>query len=309
MARPIPTFENFVGQRPLVRYVQKLVNGSRQSAQPLPPLLLLARTGYGKTAFAEALSMALGTSFHQVFASATLRPQDLYAELRRMNFGDLFFVDEAHSLGRDAEQALYSAVDRSMIPALAENGQPGQALESIAEFTLVLATNYPGQVRKALRDRAIQLSFDEYSIKELIAIAQRIANQEKIRLSPQAARLIALTAQGTPRRVYQRLQVLRHFAPTAAEYTLEIVRACLDGEGIDTHGLTRAQRRYLRTLASMREQRSVLSHLAVSLGLDDRFIRDECEHYLVEQGYMEVLSNNSRRLTQQGIELAQELDS
>jgi len=172
-------------------------------------------------------------------------------------------------------------------------------------FTLVLATNTPGRILKALTNRAIQLQFQAYSNRELRAIALHIAKQEGIQISPQAARLIAEAAQGTPRRVFQRVQILRLFAPKAAEYTLRLVRECLASEGIDSYGLTIVQRSYLRILAAVPKQQCVLEHLAVRIGLDARFVREEIEYFLAENGYIEIRSNNARRLTQKGNELLQ----
>jgi Holliday junction DNA helicase RuvB len=270
---------------------------------------LLAPSGFGKTGFAKALATALGTQMHPVFASASVRPQEIYLALRQMDFGDVLFVDEAHSLERNAQQALYTAVDEYKIPALSENGRPSLATESIAEFTLVLATNQPGQITTALRNRAVPLSFSRYSIRELRAIAKQIASQSNIRLSAQAAGLIAASAQGTPRRVHLLMQVLSLLAPSATEFTLAMVRSCLNYEGIDKHGLTVLQRTYMQRLSEVPKQSCSLNHLAFRLGIDARYVTQEVECYLIETGLIEITSKNSRRLTLLGMELVKQFET
>ena len=303
MPRPLPTFNGFIGQRKRVGLLQRLVDGARATGSALPPLMFVGPSGCGKTSFARATAVAFGTDLCYLLATAKTRPQEIYETLRQVSFGDILFIDEAHSLVRDAQQALYLALDKHKIPAVGEKGKSGQCLESVAEFTLILATNYPGEVRKSLRSRTTPVEFDTYQQSELKAIAQA-AVAENINLTAQAAGLIAKTAQGSPRQVRTRLQNLKLFVPAAREYTINHVRDYLNSEGIDVHGLTTMQRNYLTILANSPKQRCGLDHMASKLGVDPKYIRQEIECYLVELNYVEVLSSHVRQLTPRGWELA-----
>jgi Holliday junction resolvasome RuvABC ATP-dependent DNA helicase subunit len=202
---------------------------------------------------------------------------------------------------------LYRAIDERLIPAETRDGQGRRIEESIAEFSLVLATNYPGETQKALRNRTTPIAFEAYTKRELVEIGKRVATKLDLDVTAQALGLVADAAQGSPRNINRRLESLKLFAPGVAEYNLDDVRDLLKAEGFDRRNLAPPQRAYLRCVAGVPKQRAQLDHIAAKLGIDARFIRQEIEPHLIDGGYIVLLSNNARELTNGGRELMQEL--
>jgi Holliday junction resolvasome RuvABC ATP-dependent DNA helicase subunit len=203
-------------------------------------------------------------------------------------------------LSHDAQQVLYGALDRARVPLLQEGRLDASHLGSIAEFTLILATNEPGRITRGLRTRVTRIEFDRYTLPELKAIAERIAALEGIELTAQATRWLAEVAQSLPRSMARRLDHLRLFWPHVTRFTQDHIEELLAYEGIDGRGFSPHQRLYLRTLAESPRWICSLERLSVKLGCDTATIRQEIEPYLIDQGLVDPHSGRGRTLTEAG---------
>lgn len=303
MARPAFSFHNFVGQRRVVGHVARLERGARARGEPCTPLLLVGPAGNGKTSMAKALASDYGSDLHVILASGDTKPAEICEVLRDVKHGDFVLGDEAHSFSRDAQQVLYLALDEWRIPAKTTRGISRSEFESIAQFSLILATNEPGGIRQALRSRLTRIEFDRYTQRELKAIAERVAETEGISFSPQAASLLARTSQGSPRSIRRRVSNLKHFWSETTCLTKTHVHTFLLSEGIDELGFTPHQRVYLESLAAMPNGQSNLERLAVKLGCDSANIRHEVEPYLIEQALVDPATRLGRGITAKGLEI------
>jgi Holliday junction DNA helicase RuvB len=252
---------------------------------------------------ARAVAAEYGADLYTILSSGDTKPSEICAVLREVKHGDVVLGDEGHSLSRDAQQVLYTALDEWRVPAEVKRGISRSEFESIAQFTLILATNEPGGIKHALRSRLTRIEFDAYSQRELKAIAERVAEAEEISFSPQAANLLAKTSQGSPRSIRRRVHNLRHFWSDVAHLTKDHVHAYLTSEGIDELGFTPHQRVYLESLAAMPKGQSNIERLAVRLGCDAANVRQEIEPYLIEQGFVDPASRLGRSITTQGLEV------
>jgi Holliday junction DNA helicase RuvB len=269
-------------------------------------LVLRAPSGFGKTALAGANAAEYGTDLHTLLAGEDIRPVEVCQLLFELRYGDILFIDEAHSLSRDAQQALYVALDQNKAPALAE-GRPNRSqFMSIAEFTLILATNEPGAIKKGLRSRLERVEFDLYSIAELKAIAEQVASREGVEITPQAARRLAEVAQGVPRHIARRVKTLRLFWPNISKFTQENIDNFLSSEGVDALGLWPSQRLYLTTLATS-PGGCALERLSIKLGCDTAIIRQEVEPYLIDRGWVNPRSGRGRQITPEGCAIVNEI--
>jgi Holliday junction DNA helicase RuvB len=284
----------------VITYLTRLIGGAKALGKPCPPLLLAAPSGAGKTTFARAIATAYGSTLHELHAGEATRTLDICGHLYDLAYGDIFFIDEAHSLNRDAQQVLYMALDRAKVPRLHKGRVDQSHLGSIAEFTLIMATNEPGGITRGLRTRLARIEFDRYTLPELKAIAERIAALEGLELTPQAARRLAEVAQHLPRSIVRRLEHLRFFWPQVQRFTQEHVAELLAHEGIDARGLSPHQRLYLRTLAASPRRLCSLERLSAKLGCDMATLRQEIEPYLIDQGLVDPLSGRGRTLTDAG---------
>ncbi len=238
MGRPPADFHQFIGQRRVVGHIERLIEGAKKAGDPCTSMLLTGPAGSGKSTMAAAIATAYGSQLHTLLAGTDTKPVDICRILCELKHGDVFLVDEIHSLLADAQQVFFTALDQWKMPSLTERGIDRSTLESISKFTLIAATTEPGRIKQALRSRLTRVELDPYSQKELRTIAERIAQPFDISISPQAANLLAATSQGSPRSIKRRILDLRHYWSGVKALTKDHVRAFLDSEGIDEHGFT-----------------------------------------------------------------------
>ena len=304
MGRPARRFHGFIGQRRVIGHLQRLIGGAKTCGDPCTSLLLVGAAGFGKTSIAKAVADEYGSDFRCLLASGDTKPAEICAVLREVRHGDVVLIDEPHALTRDAQQILYLALDEWRVPVEVKRGISRSKLESIAQFTLILATNEPGGVKRALRSRLTRIEFDPYTLAELKAIAEQVAREKDIDLSPQAARLLALVAQGSPRIIARRVQNLKHYWPDGRALSKDHVRTFLLSEGLDERGFTAHQQLYLRHLAAMPGGQCNVERLAIKLGCDAANVRQEIEPFLIEQGLVDPTSRQGRGITEDGLDVA-----
>jgi Holliday junction resolvasome RuvABC ATP-dependent DNA helicase subunit len=99
--------------------------------------------------------------------------------------------------------------------------------------------------------------------------------------------------------VKHNLQNLRRFLPNAKTRQISVsdVREFMEQMGIDASGLGPAERRYLVYLAET--EKASLGTLALHLGLDDDFVRDQIEPSLMRLRFIQI-GTGGRTLTHRG---------
>ncbi len=303
MARRPETFEDFVGQRKAVSRIEKLIEGATALGRACPPLLLVGPAGYGKTTMAEAIARRSRTQLHPLLAGADTRATDVCQLLSAVESGDVVFVDEVHRLSSDVQEAFFRPIEGSKTFELKEGRLDRTKLVSIADFTLVAATDQPGRLLKAFRSRLTRIEFVPYSLRELKEIAQRAAGAEGMELTGQAARRLAEMAQGTPRGIGKLIDELKLNVPRQTDFGQGEVEELFALMDLDDRGLFPLQRLYLKTLAESPGWRSSLKRLGHALGCDSAFIEAELEPALFNQGLVEVVLARGRTLTARGWEV------
>lgn len=306
MARPPASLHDFIGQPRVVAHLRDVVAGAKARGEAVPSILFIGRAGMGKTALAEATAREYGgdtstdtsSCFRRIMAGPRVT-KGLIEILGGLQHGDLLFVDEMHALDREAQELLHLALDERRTFGLTPRGAPDRTkLNSIAEFTLVGATTEPGRITKALRSRMHAVQLDSYSMRELKAIAEKVAEGFGLSMTPQGARHLAERSQRTPRSIRKLLELLAVTTPVAASVTQEDVRRFMTSHGIDDLGLDAIQRQLLELLGGARRVMS-LEVLAAKLGVDARFVKTELEPLLLDLGLLD-LGPRGRSLTAAG---------
>jgi len=307
MGRPETKFNGFIGQRRSVAYLERVIRGAKMRAVLCEPLVLIGPAGFGKTSLAKAVAAKYGSDMLSIFASCDTKASEIHAVLREVRHGDFLLIDESHTLTADAQQSLHLALDECRIPVEKNRGTKSNGFESIAEFTLILATNEPGKIKKALWSRLKPIELDRYSAKELKEIAEHFSMSFGFLISPQAAKLLAAVSQGSPRIIKSRIRSLRLFFPSIQTLSKQQVCNFLKCSGIDEFGFTPHQRGYLRLLSEMGQNVCNLERLSVFLGCDPAHIRQNIEPYFFEEGLVKLSSRRGRILTKKGVDIALQL--
>jgi Holliday junction DNA helicase RuvB len=304
MGRPASRFQNFVGQRRVVRFLQRQLTGAQARQEPFPHALLSGASGLGKTYLARALADEYGTNLHE--ATGRYSAAELIDKLAALKPADFLLIDECHRLGHREQELLFQAIDERGVHYLVDDPRQNKRVRTrmaLPSWTLVLATDQPGRLLNAMRRRiVIHEILQPYPLRELKEIVAGMAADQNLLLSPQATRLVAQMAQGVPRKATFLLRLLRlHFANAeSAPLGLREVRQLLKDRGIDRHGLDSLQRRYLFELR--RRETASAESMAAAMGTDRGFAQREIEDPLVRSGFIQI-SSAGRRLTEAGAQL------
>lgn len=305
MGRPIPSFHGFVGQRDIARSLQAHCQGAVAKGHSLPHTRLDGPSGSGKTRLAQAIAQEMGTSCLDIFASKQCRKVHVAETLSQVKAGDLVFVDEIHALPQDCQELLYPAIDRQEAPEIDADKRciVESKWKKIPPFTLIAATDQPGRLQKALRQRMVlRFTLTDYTEAELRQIVFSYAASSNMLLKPQAATRLAQAARGIPRRARHLLESLR---TVMCDMNVEITKVHVDRHlkslGIDADNLTPTDRRYLSVLSKCGGRMS-LAGLALQLGLDTCTVYQETETFLLRMDLIGIggggrfLTNNGRKM-------------
>ena len=302
MPRPIQSWHGFVGQRKIVASLAEHSRGAQLKGETLPHIAFEGTSGTGKTHLANALADDMQTKCHDFYSSKQAKKWKLAQMMAAVKKGDILFIDEIHSLPSDCQELLYPALDRHEVPAVDPEKRrvvEGEWIQ-IPPFTLVVATDQPGLLRNALKQRIVlRYTLSRYGVAELRQIILNHAASLGILLKPQAATRLAEAARGIPRKARRTLESLRtSMVDLQVEVTKGMMDRYLNSIGIDKENLTETDIRYLKILLARKKHVS-LRNLAIQLGTDVVAVQADVEGYLTQRGLIGIESGG-RFLTPDG---------
>lgn len=220
-------FSRIVGQQRVINFLSEIRDGVALGAHP-HPLLLLGRSGHGKTSLSKAFAESIGAEFVRIDCGPELKSENLVERLTAIKSLAVVFCDEMQSMRKRVQEILYSAIDSNLVPKL-ERGRLDRcaAQVQVVPFVLAGATNEPGRLLPALRSRMVQIVMDPYSVEDLGAITRQKARRFFIDLSDRAVDLIVQACGSSPRNIVQILQAVE---VTSAAWRLSADHAGAVGE-------------------------------------------------------------------------------
>ena len=281
--RPL-SFSDFAGQDKMVANLQVFV-------EPLDHTLLHGPPGLGKTTLSNIVANELGVGFKVTSGPVLDKPGDLAGILMSLEEHDVLFIDEIHRLHPIVEEYLYSAMEDYRIDILLDRGPGAKSVQlSIAPFTLIGATTRSGLLTAPLRARfGINCHLEYYDHDVLQGIVERSARLLGVKISPEAAREVALRSRGTPRVANSLLRRVRDFAMVkgSGDIDLPIARFALEALNIDRYGLDQIDNRILSTIIDKFAGGPVgLSTIATALGEDAGTLEEVYEPFLIKEGFL-----------------------
>ena len=305
MPRPIQTWHGFAGQKEIVAALREHARGALRMHEPMLHCLLTGPSGIGKTRLAESLAKEMGTNCATFASSNKSQKIQVVDLLMKMKKADVLFIDEIHALPIDCQEMLFPAIDRQIVPLVDHEKRrlDESKTAEIQPFTLVAATDQPGKLRKALKQR-IPLVFHlgAYSLAEMRVIVGNYAANLGLLMKPQAITRIANASRGIPRRARHLLTSLKVVMP---DLTQEVSKTFIDRHlrsiGIDDENLAAMDLRYLEVVRDHAGKVS-LSTLAHQLQVDTAAVLTDIEPYLMFRGFVGIESRG-RYLTAAGLKL------
>jgi Holliday junction DNA helicase RuvB len=291
---------DYVGQREVVDTLNIAVEAALQREEPLEHVLFHGPPGLGKTTLAHIIAAEMGGRLTVTSGPALEKGGDLIGILTHLEEGDVFFVDEIHRTPKQVEEFLYPAMEDFAVDFVFDKGIHARSHRyRLNRFTLVGATTRVGLLSAPLRDRfGLFRNLDFYGVEDLIQIIKRSADILNVGVDEQGAASLATRSRGTPRIVNRLLKRVRDFAQVRGDGSIvkNTVESALALEGVDDKGLTRLDRRYLKTIIDYYHGGPVgIEAIAATLQEETDTLVDVVEPYLLKIGM--VIRTSSGRKT------------
>ena len=296
-----------VGQKPVVERLTIILNSCKKRKEVFPHILFDGPPGLGKTTFATVLPNELGTSIQMTSGPALSKPADMLPFLTNVDEGSFLFIDEIHRMPRVVEEFIYPAMEDFRIDIVLGEGINARTITMrLKRFTLIGATTRSGMLSGPMRDRFNRHEHLEFfTVAELAEIIRINAKKLNTQVDDEAACELARRSRGTPRVANSRLDWARHFATSEAEgrITLDIAKAALSRDEVDTEGLDKQDRRYVETLVGVFEGGPTgVEALAATMNVPTDTLSDEVEPYLLREQFI-VRTSRGRVATARAYQL------
>ena len=296
------SLDEFVGQSAIKSTLTLMLQSALLRGAVLEHVAFYGGPGLGKTTLAYVIANTVGGRLRELSAPAIRKPGDLAAVLTGLRMGDVLFLDEIHALKREIAELLYSAMEDFKVSIKLEKGDDVITLP-IQRHTLVGATTDYGLLPEPLRARFGHIfPLDLYTQEELVQVVARAAFLSEVLIDQASMEMLAQRGRGTPRlalRLFRRSYDLAVVRET--ELTADLTAEALEMLNVDELGLDDADRRYLRTLATVYAGGPVgLKALATSAGLNPITAERSIEPWLLRSGLV-ARTRLGRRITRAGM--------
>jgi holliday junction DNA helicase RuvB len=293
---------DYVGQEEVVDTLKIAVEAALMRKEPLEHVLFHGPPGLGKTTLAHIIAQEMGGRLTVTSGPALEKGGDLIGILTHLEEGDVLFIDEIHRIPKAVEEFLYPAMEDFAVDFVFDKGIHARSHRyRLNRFTLVGATTRVGLLSAPLRDRfGLFRNLDFYNLDELVHIILRSAAILNVTIDAQSAETLSQRSRGTPRIVNRLLKRVRDYAQVRGNGRIDqaTVEAALMLEGVDSNGLTRLDRAYLKTIIDYYHGGPVgIEAIAATLQEESDTLVDVVEPYLLKIG-MAVRTSVGRKATE-----------
>ena len=285
-------WSDYVGQDKIKENIRIIITAAKQRSQSPDHLLFYGNSGLGKTTLAYLVAQEMGKEIRITAGPAIERAGDLAAILTNLSEGDVLFLDEIHRVGATVEEYLYPAMEDYKLNLILGKGPMARTMElKLPKFTLIGATTRPALLSSPLRNRfgaIFQLNF--YTPEDMEKIIKRSSDLLKIKIEPEALKIISNRSRFTPRVANRLLKRVRDFAQVQGNglVTKEIAEHALNFLEVDKMGLESGDRKILLALIEKFNGGPVgLKTMAAALSEEEATIEEVMEPYLIQLGLLE----------------------
>lgn len=285
------SFEEYIGQRELIKNLKIAVQAAKERGEPLDHLLFHGPPGLGKTTLAYVIAEEMEADLVSTSGPALERPADLVGILTNLKRGDVLFIDEIHRLPRIVEEYIYPAMEDFQIDMVIDPGPHARSVKlELSQFTIIGATTRAGLITGPLRDRfGFSLHLEFYNVRDLRTIITRSAGILSTDITVDGSESVALRSRGTPRIANRLLKRVRDYAQVMRREAIDEITAieAMDINGVDEAGLDRLDRNYLRVIIKQYGGGPVgVSAIAATLNEERDTLIDVVEPFLLAHGFL-----------------------
>jgi len=286
------TWQDFVGQEKIKKNLNIIIEAAKQRKEVPEHLLFYGNAGLGKTTLAYLVAKEMNSNIRVTSGPAIEKAGDLAAILTNLSEGDVLFVDELHRLNKLCEETIYPAMEDFKLNIIIGRGPMARTMElKVPRFILIGTTTRIALLSAPLRNRfgaTFQLNF--YEKEDVEKIITRSSQVLKVKIHPEAVKMIATRSRFTPRTANRLLKRVRDFAQVEGEgiITQELVKSALEFLEIDEIGLEPSDRKILEVIIEKFEGGPVgLKTLVAATSEEEDTILDIYEPYLMQLGLIE----------------------
>ncbi|WGI37061.1 Holliday junction branch migration DNA helicase RuvB [Mesomycoplasma lagogenitalium] len=299
-------FDEFIGQKELVNTLKVLINSSKKRHKNLDHILFYGAPGLGKTTLAKIISLEMKEQIKFVQGSLIEKKSDVLSIFGSIKKGDLIFIDEIHSLNKNVEELLYSAMEEYVIDIqIGVEGESKIMRMKLPEFTLIAATTKIDKISQPLKDRFGYLAkLKSYSKQDMAIIIKNSSKKLKIKIDDQDIDYITTFTNSTPRIANNILKRIRDFFIYEKKEFIDrtLIDKTLKNIGIHRKGLNNLHIDYLKMVGQVFRKKSVsLDVISGILKESKENILTNIEPLLLQLNLIEKTSRG-RKITDSGIE-------
>jgi Holliday junction DNA helicase RuvB len=284
----------------LESYFNQRATAKPENLPQFGSVLFTGPPGTGKSLVAKALHCELGNlTLIETNGELVNNVLEISSVLMHADDNTTVFIDEA-TMGIKTQNVLLTALSERRLYIAKSGNRRISYTVPLANFTLIMATNFEHQLSDALRNRMrICCRFNYYSIDDLITIIKTYANSLGWKYDENIIRIIASRSKQTPRLALNRnLQMVWNVCVSHNRDTMTLTDAeeAFQLLGVDELGLDTLERQYLRTLLNGATKLNVI---ASKTGLPVATISNVIEPFLLREALLDK-NGSTRMITEKG---------